>query len=220
MSESPSTVFIVDDDEPVLECLKTLMESVQLRTEIYGSAQDFVRNYDRSAVGCLILDLRMLGVGGMGLYRQLREEGSDLPVIYLTGYADIPTAVSAMREGAFDFLEKPFRGQYLVHQVQTAIARHRESQERNARQQEIARRWKALSARELEVVERFVSGLTSRAIALDLDISLKTVHFHRVNIMRKLAVKTIVGLIYLVLSNESLRENRLNRTLTASYATI
>ncbi len=220
MSELPPTVFIVDDDAAVQESLKALMESVQLHTETYTSTKDFWQNYDRARLGCLILDLRLPGVSGLGLYRQLREEGSDIPVIFLTGYADIATAVGAMRDGAFDFVEKPFRSQYLITQVQTAITAHQESRERSAQRRAIALRWEALSARELEVVERFVNGLTSRAIALDLGVSLKTVHFHRVNILRKLGVKTVIGLIYLVISNEYLTEHYSSPALMASLAAV
>jgi two-component system response regulator FixJ len=107
MRDMEPTVFIVDNDTPVLKSLEALMQSVRLRVEIYLFAEDFFRNYDGVRPGCLILDVRMPKISGIEVYRQLRRKGSDIPVIFLTGHAEVATAVGMMREGAFDFLEKP-----------------------------------------------------------------------------------------------------------------
>jgi two-component system, LuxR family, response regulator FixJ len=210
MRELESTVFILDDDTPVLKGLEALMESVRLRAEVYLSADDFFRNYDPARPGCLILDVRMPGASGIEVYRRLRDEGSDIPVIFLTGYGDVGIAVGAMREGAFDFLEKHGNDQYLIDRVQAALAQDRANRRRNHEHSAIAGRLSTLSPRELQVVDQLLSGKTSKVIARDLGVGLKTVDFHRVNIMRKLGVETIADLVYLLVKNGYSRENQTN----------
>jgi len=206
------TVFIVDDDAALLKGLEALMTSVRLRAEIYLSAEDFFANYHRARPGCLVLDVRMPGISGIGAYRRLREEGSHVPVIFLTGHADIRTAVGAMRDGAFDFLEKPVNDQYLIDRVQAAIALDRENRRRDVEQEEIVLRLKTLSPRELEVMDQLMAGQTSKAIARELGVGLKTVDFHRANIMRKVGVETVAELVRLVIKGKYVKEDRLSRT--------
>jgi len=195
MRETEATVFIVDDETAVLKGLEALLESVRLRVEIYLAAEDFFRNYDVSRPGCLILDVRMPRISGMEVYRRLREQGSEIPVIFLCGHADIPTAVAAMREGAFDFLEKPVHDQYLIDRVHAAMALDRDTRRHNAERDALAARIETLSDRELEVVHHLMAGKTSKAIARDLGVGLKTVDFHRANIMRKMAAETVAELV-------------------------
>jgi FixJ family two-component response regulator len=215
-----ATVFIVDNDTPVLKSLEALMQSVRLRVEIYLSAEDSFRNYDRSRPGCLILALRIPRMSGIEVYRQLRREGSDVPVIFLTGYSDVPTAVGMMREGAFDFLQKPCNDQYLIERVQAAIAKDLENRQRNSEQNAIAARLKTLSPRELDVVHYLMNGLTSKAIARELGVSIKTVDFHRANIMRKADVQTVAKLVQVLLQGGYSKENQLSRTRTRCLAAV
>ncbi len=211
MRELEPTVFIVDDDVTVLKGLEALMQSVRLRGEIYLSAADFFRNYHLSRRGCLILSVRLPRISGMEAYRQLRQSGSHLPVIFLTGHGDVATAVAAMRDGAFDFLEKPPNPQYLIDRVQAAIAKDQEDRHCLSEQNARVARLRALSSRELEVVDHLLQGKTSKSIARELGISLKTVDFHRADIMRKVRVETVAELVYLVVKSGYSRENRLGR---------
>ena len=151
--------------------------------------------------------MRLPKVSGIEVYRQLRKEGSDLPVIFLTRHGDIATAVRAMRKGAFDFLEKPHHDQYLIDRVQAAIAENLESRRRNSEQKAMAARLKTLSPRELDVVNHLMDGRTSKAIAHELGVSLKTVDFHRANIMRKAGAETVAHLVYLLVGSGYAREN-------------
>jgi FixJ family two-component response regulator len=191
-------VFIVDDDAPTLKELEAVLQSVRLRTESYPSADDFLRNYRRAHPGCLILGDCLTGAGGIEAYRRLRQDGHALPVILLTGQGTVPTAVCALREGAFDYLEKPYDHQYLIERVQAAIAQDRQNRRQEARQKQIERLFLALSPRERAVLNQLMDGQTSRAIARTLGIKPRTVNVHRANIMKKLGVATPADLIYLV----------------------
>ena len=220
MRDMEPTVFIVDNDTPVLKSLEALMQSVRLRVEIYLFAEDFFRNYDCSRPGCLILGVRLPRMSGLEVYKQLRRDGNDIPVIFLTGHGDIATAVTAMRDGAFDFLQKPCSDQYLVDRVQAAIARNRESWQRNTEQRAIAARLQALSPRERDVVNHLMGGRTSKSIARELGVSLKTVDFHRANIMRKTGVQTVAALVHLVLRGGYSNESQLSEPQTSSLAAL
>jgi len=201
MRELEPTVFIVDGDVGVLKSLDILMDSVRLRTEMYLSAEDFFRSYDRAGPGCLILEDRLPGIGGLGAYRRLRETGDNIPVIFLTAYGTVATAVRTMQEGAFDFLEKPPNDQYLIDRVQAALAQDRENLRQEAEKEEMGRRFQRLSPRERTVLDQLVGGRTSKAIARNLGIEPKTVDVHRANIMRKVGVGTTAGLVYLALTS-------------------
>ncbi len=202
------------------ENIESLMQSVRLRVEIYLCAEDFFRNYDCARPGCLILGVRMPHVSGPEVYRQLRREGNDIPVIFLTQHGDVATAVTAMREGAFDFLQKPCSEQYLVDRVQAAIAQNRESWQRNAEQRAIAARLQALSPRERDVVNHVMDGRTSKSIARELGVSLKTVDFHRANIMRKAGVQTVAALVHLVIRGGYSTKSLSSQPQTDSLAAI
>ena len=220
MRELEPTVFIVDDDAPVLKGLEALLLSVRVRTEIYLSAEDFFRDYTPIRPGCLILDVRMPRIGGIEVYRRLRQEGSDIPVIFMTGHTDIATAVAAMREGAFDFLEKPFNDQYLIDRVHAALAWDRENRGRNAERNAVATRLKALSPRELEVIDHLMAGQTSKTIAWNLGVGVKTVDFHRANIMRKTGAETTAELVCLLLEGGYSIHRRSSRSPRRSPAVV
>lgn len=189
------TVFVVDDDEAVRGGLRRLMESVGLKVETYASAQAFLDNYHPEQPGCLVLDVRMPGMGGLDLQAQLGKRGVRLPIIILTGYADVPIAVSALKAGAIDLIEKPFNGQILLDRIQYAIQQDAEARRQSAAQSEIGGRLARLTPREREVMEMMVAGKASKAIAIDLEISERTVEFHRANIMKKMQARTLAELI-------------------------
>jgi FixJ family two-component response regulator len=213
-------VFIVDDDAPALKDLEALMKSVRLRTELYLSAEDFFRNYDRSRPGCLLLAHLLPGMGGIGAFRQLRQNGDGIPVIFLARHGTIAAAVRAMREGAFDFLEKPPEPEYLIDQIQAAICLDRQNRLQEAQREEIAMRLKHLSRREIEVIDGLMAGQTSKAIARELGVAVKTVDFHRANIMRKIRVETIAELVHVIIKGGYARENRLSGTPRGSLAAV
>lgn len=194
---SEPTVFVVDDDEAVRGGLRRLIESVGLKVETYGSAQEFLSNCDPDRQGCLVLDIRMPGMGGLDLQDQLVKQGMRLPVIILTGHADVPAAVRALKAGAIDFIEKPFNSQALLDRIQQAIRRDTEERRQSAAELLISQRFAQLTSREKEVMEMMVVGKANKVIAIDLDISERTVEFHRANIMKKMQARTLAKLIHM-----------------------
>ncbi len=196
MSPEP-TVFVVDDDEAVRGGLRRLMESVGLNVETYGSAQEFLSDCDPNRRGCLVLDIRMPGMGGLDLQDQLGKQGIRLPVIILTGHADVAAAVRALKAGAMDFIEKPFNSQVLLDRIQQAIQHDAKARRQSAEESQIGQRLARLTSREKEVMHMMVTGKASKVIAIDLSISERTVEFHRANIMKKLQARTLAELIHM-----------------------
>lgn len=192
------TVFVVDDDEAVRGGLKQLLQSVGLRVQVYASAQDFLASYHLDAPGCLVLDIRMPGMGGLDLQERLAQQDIRLPIIFLTGHGDVPAAVRALKAGAMDFLEKPFNSQVLLDRIQQAISRDAEARSRSAEESLIVHRLATLTAREREVLDMMIGGKANKVIAMDLDISERTVEFHRGKIMRKMQARSIAELINMV----------------------
>lgn len=190
-----STVFVVDDDEAVRGGLRVLLQSVGLGVETYASAQEFLAAYSPDQPGCLVLDIRMPGMGGLDLQQELARRGIELPIIFLTGHADVPAAVRALKAGAMDFMEKPFNGQALLDLIQQAIRRDVGARHKSAAESDAARRVAALTAREREVVELMVAGNANKVIAGDLSISERTVEFHRSRIMKKMHARSLAELI-------------------------
>lgn len=197
------TVFVVDDDAAVRESLAMLLESAGLRVESYVSAREFLAEGDLSRPGCLILDIRMPGLSGLDLQDVLVERGVQLPVIMLTGHGDVPAAVRAMRGGAVDFLEKPFDSEVLLERIRQAFERDAELRRDSATQAALAERLSQLTQREREIMELIVAGNANKVIALDLDISERTVELHRARIMRKMGARSLAELMRMVLSPET-----------------
>ena len=189
------TVYVVDDDPSIRELIVWLMERDGLRVEAFANARAFLKAYPPGAPGCLVLDLYLPGMGGLDLQRYLIEHGIDMPVIFLSGRADVPHAVKALRDGAVDFIEKPFDYKRMVEVVRHSLARGALAQERRSTARRAAARLAALTQREREVLERVVAGKLNRVIAEELDISIKTVEAHRAKIMEKLAVDSVAGLV-------------------------
>jgi two-component system response regulator TtrR len=195
-----NTVFIVDDDEAVRDSLRWLLEANGYRVRAYDSAEAFLAAYDAAVVGVLIVDVRMPGMSGLELQEHLRQRDIRLPTVFITGHGDVPMAVSTIKKGAIDFLEKPFNEADLrvivANMFQKAHELAAEAASRRDREAMLAR----LTSREHQVLERIVAGRLNKQIADDLGISIKTVEAHRANIMEKLQVATVADLMKVALS--------------------
>ena len=180
-----SRVYIVDDDNAVRNALRLLLRTAELDVEAYASSDAFLAEADLSQCCCVLLDIRMPGMTGSALHDELLRRGVRVPVIFITGHGDIPMAVEAMRKGAFDFIEKPFDDEQLLARVLEALEQKPEMGSVPLSE---------LSERQREVLQRVLDGKPSRQIAEELDISVKTVEFHRARIMQKLGVRTAAEL--------------------------
>ncbi len=199
MTESGQTVFIVDDDDAVRDALLELLASVGIAAQGFPSAADFLGRFDPALSGCLVLDIRMPGMSGMELHARLRELGSHLPVIFITGHGDVPMAVEAMKNGAVEFIQKPFRDQQLLDCIQGALDTAARERQRLGQRDRVESALNALTAREREILDYIVDGHANKVIALELDISQRTVENHRASILRKMRVRSTPALIRLVM---------------------
>ena len=202
MTEPQATVFIVDDDEAVRDSLKMLMESVGLGTEVFASAQEFLALFDDERAGCLVLDIRMPGMSGLELQGVLNERRSMLPVIFITGHGDVPMAVQAIRGGAQDFIQKPFREQELLDRVQQVLAEDSHNRDVLHDKRDILERLAKLTPREREVLDLVVAGNANKVIAIDLGLSQRTVEIHRAHVMDKMQTKSLAHLVRMMISVE------------------
>jgi FixJ family two-component response regulator len=193
--ETEATVFIVDDDAQVRESLKDLIRSVGLRVELFASAPEFLRAHHPDAPTCLVLDVRMPGLSGLGLQKQASEAGLEIPIIFITGHGDIPMTVRAMKAGAIEFLSKPFRDQDLLDAIQQALERSRNAREQQAVTKELRRRFASLTSRQREVMERVVAGLINKETGAELGISEKTVKIQRHQVMEKMGARSLPELV-------------------------
>jgi len=199
MANEP-TVFIVDDDDAVRRFLSGLVQSINLRVEVHASAQDFLDAYEPGCPGCLLLDVRMPGMSGLELQRELAGQSIDLPVIILTGHGNVPVAVQAMKAGAVDFIEKPFNNELLLDRIQTVVAQSVRADGARTRRNEISNRLKSLTPRERQVFDLVVAGEVNKSIAHHLSISEKTVEIHRANVMNKMRAKSLASLVQMAIS--------------------
>ena len=193
-----STVYIVDDDEAVRDSLRWLLEANGYRVRAFASAESFLDEYDAAQVGVLIADVRMPGMSGLELQEQLIARNAPLPIVFITGHGDVPKAVSALKKGARDFVEKPFNDNDLVDRVIEALAFDAAQREREAGQAGVAARLATLTQRERQVMELVVAGKLNKVIADDLGISMRTVEVHRAHVFEKMGVKTAVELARLL----------------------
>lgn len=198
--QTEARVFVVDDDEAVRDSLLVLLGNKGFATMAYESADAFLAAYRPETKGCLLLDIRMPGVDGMTLLKQLAVHRANLPIIMMTGHGDVATAVRAMRIGAFDFLEKPFTQDVIFDAVQRALAVVSQSGGPGSSATEAQTRLDRLTAREREVLERIVAGATNKEIARDLDISPRTVEIHRSRVMEKMETPTLSHLVRLAIA--------------------
>ena len=195
-------VHIVDDDEAMRDSLKWLVESRGLRVELYPSAEAFLDAYDNGFCGCLVLDVRMPGMNGLDLYEQLQARGGALPVIFITGHGDVPMAVSALKKGAADFIEKPFNDQDMLGLIESCLKQDRAAAAKRAENASVAQRLDRLTQREREVLGLIVGGRLNKQIADDLGISIKTVEVHRSRVMEKMGANSVAELVQLVLKSQ------------------
>ena len=194
------TVFVVDDDQAVRDSLRWLVESVGLDVETFASVAAFQERYDPTRAGCLVLDVRMPGASGIELQERLAEQAIEIPVIIVTGHADVSTAVRAMKAGAVDFIEKPFNDQVLLDHIQRCIDQDGKSRDARARQNEIVARYRQLTARQRRVMELVAAGRSNKMVADDLGISLKTVEAHRAKVMEKMRAGSLAELVKMATS--------------------
>lgn len=198
METNNPVVFVVDDDEAICESMRLLIRDIGLEVRTFTSARRFLEEYDSSHPGCLVLDVRMSGMSGLELQARLNEMGIHIPTIIITGHADVPMAVEAMKAGATDFIEKPFRDQVLLDSIQKAIDLDLRIRRQRQEHQDVQARLQQLTQREREVMDRLVAGKSNKNIAFELGISQKTVDFHRANILDKIGVGSVVELVRLV----------------------
>jgi FixJ family two-component response regulator len=193
-----SIVWIVDDDPAVREYLQWLIESVGLGVSLHDSATDFLQRYQDSAPGCLLVDVRMPGPSGFDLQDALAERQIRLPLIMMTAYAEVPMAVRALRNGAFDFVQKPFDGQVLLDRVRQAVEADRRDRSERAEAIEARARLAQLTPRQRAVLDGLVKGKPIKAIAADLGLSPKTVDVHRVRLLERMQATSLSQLFQLV----------------------
>ncbi len=193
--DQQGTVFIVDDDPAVRNAMQLLLRSVGRASELFASAEDFLACYDRDRAGCLVLDIRMPGLSGLELQDRLLALGSSIPVIFITGHADVPMAVDAMQKGAFDFIEKPVRDQELLERISEALSVDRQQRSRQELLAEIEARVSSLTRREREVMDLIVAGKANKVVAWELGTSQRTVEIHRARVMDKMQARSLAELV-------------------------
>ncbi len=197
MNEETPTVFVVDDDASVRRALHRLLASVKLRVETFASAREFLGCQPSPGPACLVLDVRMPGLNGLDLQHELSRTDQALPIIFLTGYGDIPMSVRAMKAGAVDFLQKPFNDRELFDAVYQALARNRRARREQAELAEIQRRLGTLTRREYEVLTLVITGMLNKQIAAALGVVEKTIKVHRARVMQKLHIVSVAALVRL-----------------------
>ena len=194
------TVYVIDDDDSIRELLAWLMKRHRIRAETFADAKSFLASWRDEGPSCLVLDLHLPDMNGLDLQRLLIERGVTMPVIFLSGRADVPRAVHAVKSGAVDFIEKPFDYKRIVALVQESLRRDAEGRAGRERARRVAQRMATLTQREREVLDRVVAGRMNREIAESLDISIKTVEAHRSRIMEKLEVGSVAELVQAALA--------------------
>ena len=195
MNTSDAIVFVIDDDESMREALKSLIRSVGLSVETFASAHEFLESRRPDIPACLILDVRMPGLSGLDLQRDLTEANIHIPIIFITGHGDIPMSVRAMKAGAVEFLTKPFRDQDLLDAIQQALERDRLVRSQRADNAELLNRYHSLTPRETEVFGLVVKGMLNKQIALQLGTSEITIKLHRRQVMEKMHADSLADLV-------------------------
>jgi FixJ family two-component response regulator len=193
-SDEP-TVYLVDDDPGVRRSAKELIESIGLRVQAFGSAREFLEAQRPDAPGCLVLDIRLPGLSGLDLQRELAKTSSPLPIIFISGHGDIPMTVQAMKAGAIEFLPKPFRDQQLLDAIAQAIERDRLARKERREVAELQRRYESLTPREREVMTFVVKGLLNKQVGAELGMGETTVKLHRGQVMQKMKADSLADLV-------------------------
>ena len=193
--EETPTVFVVDDDPAIRFAMQALMESINLKHEIFESGDEFLEKVSDERAGCLVLDIRMPGLGGLELQDELLRRGNALPIIFISGHGDVPMAVHAMQKGAVDFIQKPFRDQDLLDRVREALVTDEEQRKKQHIHAEVAERLGRLTNREREVFDLVVTGKPNKVIAYELGVSQRTVEIHRARVMEKMQARSLADLV-------------------------
>jgi FixJ family two-component response regulator len=195
MTESRSIVFVIDDDAPVRGAVRSLVQSVGLQVELFGSPQEFLLQERPDVPSCLVLDVRLPGISGLDFQQQLADANIFIPIIFMTGYGDIPMSVRAMKAGAVEFLTKPFRGQDLLDAIHLALEKDRERRRREAEISLLRTRFESLTPRERTVLPLVVSGRPNKQIAAEIGTSETTAKVHRGRLMRKMGASSVAELV-------------------------
>ena len=195
MKDPDAVVCVVDDDSSVREAIKKLITLLGLRVETFGTAQEFLRSERPDLPGCVVLDVELPGLSGLDLQRELATHGINLPIIFITGYGDIPMSVRAMKAGALEFLTKPFRDQDLLNAIHQALERDRAARQHSRESAELRERFGALTSREREVMSLVVAGWLNKQIGFELRISEITVKIHRGRVMNKMKAQSLAELV-------------------------
>ena len=195
MTELPDVVYVVDDDPSVRRSLERLFRSVGHECVSFSAATDFLGSKRRDAPACLVLDVRLPGLSGLDLQRELAEASVLIPIIFLTGHGDIPLSVRAMKAGAVDFLTKPFHEQDLLDAVRHAIGRDREARQQQSDTSTLRRRYETLTPREREVFSQVVTGMLNKQVAGELGTSERTIKAHRHQVMEKMQAGSLADLV-------------------------
>jgi FixJ family two-component response regulator len=198
MVDRAAVVFVVDDDPSMREALSSLVRSIGLNVTLFASATDFLSFTRPDVPSCLVLDVRLPGLSGLDLQRDLRSAGESLPIIFITGHGDIPMSVRAMKAGAVEFLSKPFREQELLDAIGVALARDTETRCQRAEMESTRKAVDALTSRERQVMDGLLAGRLNKQVAADLGISEVTVKLHRRHVMRKMAAASLVELARMI----------------------
>ncbi len=201
MKKLDPIVFIIDDDEAVRLSTEMLIRSMGLRAESFASAAEFLDDFDPQQPSCLILDIRMPGMSGLELQEHLVESNLSVPIIFVTGHGEVPMAVKAMKAGAIDFIQKPFRDQELIDRVHAALEKDAEARVKASEIQAINAKMQTLTARETEVMQLVVDGKANKEIAFDLGLSPRTVEIHRARVMSKMGAGSLAELVRLALTS-------------------
>ena len=189
------TVFVIDDDPALRKLISKLLESSGRRVETFAAATDFLAAYQPTRTGCLVLDVRLPGMSGLALQERLSADSITLPILVVTGYGDVPVAVQAMRQGAFDFIEKPFSGQLLVERIEAALVEDRRRRAKRVTLEQIRARRATLTSREKQVMDFVVQGKPNKMVGQLLGLSPKTVEVHRSNVMKKMDADSLPDLV-------------------------
>jgi len=198
LKDSSPSVLIIDDDESVREALLFLMKSMGLNATAFVSATEFMARYEGDVPGCIVSDIRMPGMSGLKLQQALRKRNSQMPIIFITGHGDIPMAVEAIKNGAEDFLTKPFRDQELLDCINAAMDKDHLQRSKLVKKEAREQRLATLTTRERQIMDLVVAGKANKVIALELNLSHRTIEVHRSHVMEKMQVRSLADLVKLV----------------------